>query len=159
MLINFNDYKNKTLLESIRKLKLIKKVLKLASLSSKLFIKGEDSYIYLKSTNKDSDIGGIIIYPIANKIAFRIQNTPDSLPQGKPVLLDFEKVFNDIYNDYERNKSKKDSDLVAAKKVVDDFVETIKEYFKTESFEKKEKEKVLGLTLGTDYASMVYSKY
>ena len=97
--------------------------------------------------------------PKKNKIAFRIQNTPDSLPQGRPVLLDFEKVFNDIFNDYERNKTKKDSDLVAAKKVVDDFIETIKSYFKEKSFQKKEKDKVLGLTLGTDYSSMVYSKY
>lgn len=159
MLTNFSDYKNKTLLESIRKLKLIKKVLKLAKLHSKLFIKGEDSHIYVKSTNNESDIGGIIIYPIANKIAFRIQNTPDSLPQGRPVLLDFEKVFNDIFNDYERNKTKKDSDLIAAKKVVDDFIETIKSYFKEKSFQNKEKDKVLGLTLGTDYSSMVYSKY
>lgn len=159
MLTNFSDYRNKTLLESIRKLKLIKKVLKLAKLNSKLFIKGEGSYIYVRSTNKESDIGGIIIYPIANKIAFRIQNTPDSLPQGRPVLLDFEKVFNDIFNDYERNKTKKDSDLVAAKKVVDDFIETIKSYFKEKSFQKKEKDKVLGLTLGTDYSAMVYSKY
>ena len=159
MLTNFSDYRDKTLLESIRKLKLIKKVLKLAKLHSKLFIKGEGSHIYVRSTNKESDIGGIIIYPIANKIAFRIQNTPDSLPQGRPVLLDFEKVFNDIFNDYERNKTKKDSDLVAAKKVVDDFIETIKSYFKEKSFQKKEKDKVLGLTLGTDYSAMVYSKY
>ena len=159
MLINFSDYKDKTLLESIRKLKLINRVLKLAKLSSKLFLKGEDSYIYLKSTNNDSDIGGIAIYPIANKIAFRIQNSPDSLPQGRPVLLDFEKVFNDIFNDLERKKIKKDSDIEAAKKVIDDFVKTIKEYFKNKSFSQDKKDKVLGLTLGTDYSSMVYSKY
>lgn len=159
MLLNFNDFKDKTLLESIRKLKLLKKVLKQAKLKSELILNGDNSYIYVKSTNDDSDIKGIMIYPIANKIAFRIKNSKDSLPQGKPRLLDFEKIYNDIYNNYEKNKEKEDSDLKAASKVVDDFIETLKTFFKEQSFDKKPKDKVLGLTLGTDYSSMVYSKY
>ena len=77
MIMTFNDYKNNTLLESIRKLKLIHKILKLAKFKNKLVINGEDSKIYLKSNNHNSDIEGAIIYPVANKIAFRIQNKLD----------------------------------------------------------------------------------
>lgn len=160
MIMTFNDYKNNTLLESIRKLKLINKILKLAKFKNKLVINGEDSKIYLKSNNHNSDIEGAIIYPIANKIAFRIQNKLDGMPQGKPHLLDFEKVYNDLFSSYIKNKKDdNDQDLKVAEKVIDSFLETIKSFFKEKSFEEKPKDKVLGLTLGTDYSSMVYSKY
>jgi hypothetical protein len=159
MLMTFNDFKNKTLLESIRKLKLIKKILKLAKIKSNLVLKGDGSYIYLPSTYKNSEIKGIMIYTIGNKVAFRVKNSQDSPPQGRPRLLDFEKIYSEIYSYYERNKEKKDSDIKAASKVVDDFIDTIKVFFKNESLEKSKKEKAIGLTLGTDYSAMVYSKY
>jgi hypothetical protein len=159
MLMSFTDFKNKTLLESMRKLKLIKQVLKLAKIKSNLVSDKSNNYIYVFSTEKNSDIKGVIIYPIGNKVAFRVKNSKDGLPQGKPRLLDFEKIYSEIYSNYERNKKLKDLEIKSASKVVDDFIDTIKSFFKNESLEKTSKEKAVGLTLGTDYSSMVYSKY
>jgi hypothetical protein len=159
MITTFNDFNDRSVLESIRKLKLIKKILKMAQIKSELILKGPTSYIYVNSTTKDSDIKGIMIYPIGNKIAFRVRNSKNGLPQGRPKLLDFEKKYSEIYSHHERNKEKKDSDIKSASKVVDDFIDTIKNYFKNEFLDKPIKDKGIGLTLGTDYSSMVYSKY
>ena len=159
MLMSFTDFKNKTLLESMRKLKLFKQILKLAKIKSELISEKESQYIQVYSPEKSSDIKGVMIYSIGNKIAFRVKNSKDDLPQGKPRLLDFEKVYSEIYSNYERNEKTKNSEIKSASKVVDDFINTIKSFFKNESLEKSNKEKAVGISLGTDYSSMVYSKY
>lgn len=179
MLMSFNDYQNKSILESRRKIKIIHKVLNYLNVKNKMFLDGQDPYIYVKSLYNRSDVLGIRIYPIANKIAFKIQDSYKSLPQGKPHLLDFEKVYGEIIDNYSRNKSVKkntegmeetegmegvegmeedNSEEKAASKVAKQFLETLKKFFKTK-LPTQEKEKAATINLGTDYSSSIYSKY
>lgn len=161
MLMNFNDYQNKSVLESIKKIKIIHNLLKLLNIKSMLFLKGQDSYVYVKSHGYNLEIKGIRIYAIANKIAFKIQNGPKDLPQGTPYLLDFEKVYGEVIDSYEKKdkKDKTDADIKAAEKVAEQFLQTLKEFFKKKTSSRMDKEKVSQINLGTDYSSLIYSKY
>lgn len=163
MIMSFNDYQDKSILESIKKIKILHKVLNLLSIKNKVFLDGQDPYIYVKCFLHNSEIKGIRIYPIANKIAFKIQNQPKELPQGRPYLLDFEKVYGDIIDIYEKSKKNKEKnkEIKAAEEVAKQFLETLKQFFR-----KKDKtnfdvvgKQIAPISLGTDYSSSIYSKY
>lgn len=158
MLMNFGDYQNKSILDSVRKIKIIHKILKFFNIKNFIFLKGQESYIYVSSPSRNLDIKGIRIYPIANKIAFKVQNGPKDLPQGAPYLLDFEKVYGEIIDDMDRD-GKKDTEIKAAQKVSEQFIETLKEFFNKKENYNSDKEKVSQINLGTDYSSLIYSKY
>lgn len=164
MLMSFNDYQDKSILESRKKIKILHKILDYLNVKNKVFLKGQDPYIYVNSPYDNSEIPGIRIYPIANKIAFKLQKGPKDLPQGRPYLLDFEKIYGEIVDDYVKTDKNKDeesdnSDEKAAKKVAEQFLETLKQFFKTKSNNKVDSEKAATINLGTDYSSLLYSKY
>jgi len=157
MLMNFSDYQNKSVLESIKKIKILHKLLKFLNIKNKIFLKGQDSYIYVKSPKYNEEIKGIRIYSIANKIAFKIQNGPKELPQGTPRLLDFEKVYGEVIDSYEKDETE-DKDIKAAEQVAKQFLQTLKEFFDIKQ-DYSDKEKISQINLGTDYSSLIYSKY
>lgn len=152
---DFFDYISRTSLNNERKIKTLHKILKKGGIKNKVFLK-EDPHVFVYATNSGCDFDGIRIYPIANKIAFRIQNRINTHPYGRPYLLDFESLFNSFM-------SSKDADEIkAGKDVIEYFINNIKKFFKLSADAQSEEDNTINLsskTQGTDYSTQVFSKY
>jgi hypothetical protein len=153
---NFFDYISRSTLNNERKLKTLHKILKRGGIKNRIFIKSDDPYVFVYSTDSECDFQGVRIYPIANKMAFRIQNRVDTHPYGRPYLLDFEGMFNSFM-------AKEDADeMKAGKKVIEHFINSMKKFFKLSAGAQNEEDNIENLstkTQGTDYSSQVFSKY
>jgi hypothetical protein len=153
---NFFDYISRSTLSNERKLKIIHQILKKGEVKSKIFINEDDPYVFVYSTNTGCDFEGIRIYPIANKMAFKIQNRVDTHPYGRPYLLDFESIFNSFM-------ATEDADEIeAGKNSIKHFIKNIKKFFRMSADAQNEEDNVENLsakTQGTDYSTQVFSKY
>ena len=153
---NFFDYINRSILNNERKLKILHKILKKGGLKNKIFIKSDDPYIFVYSTDSGCEFDGVRIYPIANKMAFRIQNRINTHPYGRPYLLDFENMFNTYMANEEADEIK------AGKEVIEHLIISLKKFFKMSAkaqLEQDDIEKLSTRSQGTDYSTQVFSKY
>lgn len=79
-----------------KELGVIRDVLKEGGVEVKDFLKGEDPHLYVPSTKKSLDFGGVRVYKIGSTIAYRIQNDSDTQPYGMSYPLDVEGMFEEL---------------------------------------------------------------
>lgn len=156
LFLEFIDRKQR---ESKRHLKIIEQVLQKSGLQAKGHLEDDDPYVYLKAPSKKLSFDGIRIYEIGNIIAYRIAKEEKTEPYGKAYQLNLEEMFNDYMGE---NKVKEEE---AAQKVIEGVISELKSFFtKSEEAEKElktngEEAGVLLKTGGSDYSSLVFSKY
>lgn len=152
--LEFVDRKER---ESRRHLKIVLKALKESGLHTYNHIDHEDSYIYVKSDNKDLPFEGIRIYEIGRSLAYRVQKEKDTEPFGKAYSLDLEEMFNDFMGENMKEEQ-------AGKAVIKGVINEIKQFFsksakaQTAIEELGDSKPVIIKTGGTDYSGMVTSK-
>jgi hypothetical protein len=152
--LEFVDRKER---ESRRHLKITLKALKESGLHTYDHIDHEDSYIFVKSSNKNLPFEGIRIYEIGNSLAYRVQKEKDTEPFGKAYELNLEEMFNDLMGENMKKEQ-------AGKEVIKGVNKEIKEFFSKSAKaqaaveEMGESKPLVVKTGGTDYSGMVTSK-
>jgi len=153
----FLEFVNRKERESRKHLNIVLKALKESGLHTYNHINHEDSYIFVKASNKDLPFEGIRIYEIGNSLAYRVQKEKDTEPFGKAYPLDLEEMFNDLMGENMKEEQ-------AGKEVIKGIVKEIKEFFsksakaQTAVEEMGDSKPIVIKTGGTDYSGMVTSK-
>jgi hypothetical protein len=154
----FNEFIDKKQREARRHLGIIKTILEGVGMKIQDYRDDPEPYIYVESPDAIS-FGGIRVYKIADRIAFRVQREQKTHPYGKAYILDLEEMFSDYMGDNLKQEE-------AGKKVMRALVSEIKQFFeKTKNAEQKIKRGefdrdgyVDGIMLrntGTDYANQI----
>lgn len=89
----FLEFVEKKERESLRHLKLLKKLFESQGFDLADRLKEEEPYLYVRSTNPDVSFGGVRVYSIGGVIAFRPQQDEDTHPYGRSYGLDVEGMF------------------------------------------------------------------
>lgn len=144
-----------------KELKTLKKVLE-NDFKVKAFLEDSDPYIFVKS-NENTSFGGIRIYKIGNKVAYRVQQEEDTHPYGKAYLINVEDIFSDLISDMK-------DEIKAGTELMKIISEDIKSFFNKSLDAEKglDKEldsnrddplgKVIINTQGTDYSNLIFNK-
>jgi hypothetical protein len=150
----FFDYINQSEMQAHRKLKIISDLLKSQQIKNKLFNSDQEPHIFVFSTNPDTYFQGVRVYPIANSVAFKVQNKINTHPYGKPYLLDFEKMYNNLMG--QKDASEED----CAKSIIDYICTELKKFFTMSAKYQYEKNpeniKLMVRSQGTDYSTKLF---
>lgn len=99
--MKFSTFIDKKTNRARKELGIVMEVLKEGGVQVKDFLKGADPYLYVPSTKKNLDFGGVRVYKIGSTIAYRIQNEGDTEPYGASYPLDVEEMFEELLGDME----------------------------------------------------------
>jgi hypothetical protein len=99
MLMKFSSFVDKKTNKARKELQLVRDVLEESDIKVKDFTKERDPYLFVPSTKKGLDFGGIRVYKVGSSIAYRIQNEGDTEPYGMSYPLDIEGMFDDLIGD------------------------------------------------------------
>jgi hypothetical protein len=157
----FREFIDRKQREAKRHLKIIEQVLQKSGLQAKgYFSSDEEPYVFVKAPSKKLSFEGVRIYEIGEMVAYRVVKEEKTEPYGKAYRLNLEEMFNDYMSE---NKMKEEE---AAQKVIESVVLELKKFFaKSEEAEQQLKDvngsesNVILKTGGTDYSSLVFSKY
>lgn len=103
--MKFSSFVDKKTNKARKELALVKGVLEEGGLKVKDFTKERDPYLYVPSTKKGLDFGGIRIYKVGSSIAYRIQNEGDTEPYGASYPLDIEGMFDELISEMDEDKA------------------------------------------------------
>lgn len=159
----FGEFVDKKKRETIKHLKLIKKLLEHHGMKVDSFTSPEDEeeepYIFCHNTAKSGSFDGIRIYEIGGQPCFRIQKESKTHPYGSAYPLPIESMFYDFMSD---NSDQKKS----GQKVINAVGKEIKKFFEKSGEADKERYRremegqgdITMKSTGTDYSSLVMSK-
>jgi hypothetical protein len=161
--LSFGDFVDKKKRESIRQLKIMKKLLERSGLKVENFIEDKEikePYIFCYSPSKKNDFDGIRIYKIGSDLAFRIQKESKTHPYGSAYSLPIESMYNDFLSDEGTDQIK------AGKKIIESVGMEIKKFFERsveaeKSYRNMEVDNmgnILVRSTGTDYSALIYNK-
>jgi hypothetical protein len=120
--MDFREYIDRKNRQARKHLQTTKKVLEQNGFQVDDFSDEDDPYIFLHSPDASLSFGGVRIYPIAEKLAYRVQNAAESHPYGSAYELDVEAIYADLLAD-NVDESK------AAQKVIESVGEEFKKFF------------------------------
>lgn len=119
--MRFTAFLDKKTNEARKELEIIRDVLKEGGVEVKEFLKDGDPYLFVFSTKKSLEFGGVRVYKIGSGMAYRIQNESDAQPFGASYPLGVEKMFHDLLGDMDEDE--------AAKEIKKAIVEEFKNFF------------------------------
>ena len=169
-MIRFFEYIDRTDDEVSRRLELLKKALERGGFRTKDFVKkDQDPHIFVYCTPKTSTFEGVRFYLLGDILAFKVQKKVDTEPYGKAYTFALQDIYDDMVLKHSDSKDKKKAIKATITKMADE----LREFFnKSKDAEEdlvqiqltniedksKDKEGIVVNTMGTDYASRVYSK-
>jgi len=103
--MKFSSFVDKKTNKARKELALVRGVLEEGGLKVEDFTKERDPYLYVPSTKKGLDFGGIRIYKVGSSIAYRIQNEGDTEPYGASYPLDIEGMFDELISEMDEDKA------------------------------------------------------
>lgn len=103
--MKFSAFVDKKTNRARKELGIVMEILKEGGLQVKEFLKGGDPYLYVPSTEKGLDFGGVRIYKIGSTVAYRVQNESDTQPYGISYPLDVEDMFEDLLGEMDEEKA------------------------------------------------------
>ena len=158
--MEFVDHKQR---EGRRHLVILEKALKRQQVGVKAFLEEDAPYLYVPAPEENLSFGGVRVYQIGDTIAYRVQKKEDTLPFGRPYLLDVEEMYEDFMSDDIKEEE-------AAKRVVETIADEIQKFFKRS---KKAEEdfrdidfdkqldgagKIVLKNTGSDYSNNIFNK-
>ena len=157
--MNFFEFVDRKQRESIKHLKIIKKMLEQSNVKVDDFLDNENPYIFVKNPLKEKlEFEGIRIFQIGEMIAYRVQREKDTEPYGKSYLLDLEEMFNDYMSENIEEEK-------AGEMVINGVVKELRKFFE-KSFEAEGKLNDVdpGVILpasitGTSYSGNLFNKF
>lgn len=97
--MRFTAFLDKKTNQARKELEILRDVLKEGGVEVKEFLKGGDPYLFVPSTKKSLEFGGVRVYKIGSGMAYRIQNEAETQPFGSSYPLGVEKMFHDLIGD------------------------------------------------------------
>jgi hypothetical protein len=97
--MKFTAFLDKKTNQARKELEILRDVLKEGGVEVKEFLKGGDPYLFVPSTKKSLEFGGVRVYKIGSGVAYRIQNEAETQPFGASYPLGVEKMFYDLMGD------------------------------------------------------------
>jgi hypothetical protein len=97
--MRFSSFVDKKTNKARKELEIVRDVLADGGVKVEDFLKEEDPFLFVPSTKKSLDFGGVRIYKIGNNMAYRIQNEGRNEPYGMSYPLDIEGMFEDLISD------------------------------------------------------------
>jgi hypothetical protein len=97
--MRFTAFLDKKTNQARKELEILRDVLKEGGVEVKEFLKGGDPYLFVPSTKKSLEFGGVRVYKIGSGVAYRIQNEAETQPFGASYPLGVEKMFYDLIGD------------------------------------------------------------
>jgi hypothetical protein len=162
---SFGDFVDKKKRDSIRQLKLIKKMLESKGMKAESYLETDqfsDPYVFCYNPTKKGSFDGVRIYKIGNDIAFRVQKESKTHPYGSAYPIPVETMYYDFLSDKNSDEKK------AGKKVIDSVSSEILNFFnksneienhdRSSKFDDDANGNILVRSTGTDYSSLVYNK-
>jgi hypothetical protein len=120
--MDFREYIDRKSRQARKQLQTTKKVLEQNNFQVDDFSSEDDPYIFLHSPDASLTFGGVRIYPIAEKLAYRVQKAAETYPFGAAYDLDMEAMYADLMAD---NVDEKE----AAQKIIESVGEEFKKFF------------------------------
>jgi hypothetical protein len=121
-LINFKEYIDGKSRKERKQLKTTMRVLEQSGFKVEDFSEEDDPYIFVHSAEASMSFGGVRIYPIAEKLAYRVQKSPETHPYGVAYELDIEAMYTDLLADNVEEEE-------AAQKVIEGVGLELKKFF------------------------------
>lgn len=120
----FGEFVDRKKRESIKQLKLIKKILESKGMDVESFLETEedDNYIFCSNPSKSGSVGGIRIYKIGDQICFRVQRENKTHPYGTAYSIPIEEMFHDFLGE-------KSDEIKAGKRVIEAVDKEIRSFF------------------------------
>lgn len=103
--MRFSAFVDKKTNKARRELEVVRDILKDGGVKVEDFLKGSEPYLFVPSTKKTLDFGGVRIYKVGNNVAYRIQNESSTEPYGQSYPLDIEGMFEEIISDMGEEKA------------------------------------------------------
>lgn len=97
--MKFSSFVDKKTNKARKELEVVRDVLSSGGVKVDDFLKEDSPFLFVPSTKKSLDFGGIRIYKIGNNMAYRIQNEGGTEPYGMSYPLDIEGMFEDLISD------------------------------------------------------------
>lgn len=123
--MRFSTFVDRKTNKARKELAVIKDVLDEAGIKVKDFIKEHEPFLYVPSTDKGLDFGGVRVYKIGSSVAYRIQNESDTQPYGMSYPLDVGGMFDELLGDMDEEE--------AAEEVKKAIAEEFRGFFKKSS--------------------------
>jgi len=120
--MKFSTFVDKKTNKARKDLDVLMNVLKEGDIDVKGFLKSRDPYLFVPSTKKGLDFGGVRIYKIGSSLAYRIQNEAETEPYGISYPLDIEEMFEELMGEMEEQE--------AAKEIKKAVIEELNHFFK-----------------------------
>ena len=141
---SFGEFIDKKGREAKKQLTIIKEMLKRSGMRIGDFVESDenDPYIFVHNPQSDSSFGGLRIYKIADKIAFRICREEKTHPYGRAYALKIAEMFNDLVSDDFKQEE-------AGKKVIESVVKEVQRFFASSAKAEQELQ-VKGTQIGND---------
>ncbi len=152
----FGEFVDRKKRDTIKHLKLLKKVLESKGFTVQSFVSNDESpsYIYCHNPDRNAEFQGIRVYEILGKMAFRVQNEATTHPYGSAYSIPVEDMYTDFLSEDE-------DEAKAGKKVIEAIVNEVKRFFERSNRAsiklgmqdvEKEPKQILGAL--QDYSSM-----
>ena len=97
--MRFSAFLDKKTNQARKELEILRDVLKEGGMEVKDFLKGGDPYLFVPSTKKSLEFGGVRVYKIGSSMAYRIQNEAEAEPYGTSYPIGLEGMFHDLIGD------------------------------------------------------------
>jgi uncharacterized protein (DUF488 family) len=151
----FLEYVYKQKRESKRHLEIIKKLLEQNNFKVNDKTGEDDPYLFVQVPEHNLTFGGLRVYQIGNRIAFRTQKRVETEPYGMAYGLDIEEMYEDLLDDNVHDKQ-------IAENLIKSVVDRFNDFFKKSK--QAEEDRPIGTdplnkayirSTGTDYANLV----
>jgi hypothetical protein len=141
---SFGEFVDKKSREAKKQLSIVREMLQRNGMKVADFVESdeENPYIFVHNPQSDSSFGGVRIYKIADKIAFRIAREEKTHPYGRAYALKIPEMFNDYVSDDFKQEE-------AGKKVIESVVKEVQKFFATSAKAERDLQ-VKGSQVGTD---------
>lgn len=120
----FGEFVDKKGREAKKQLSIVKEFMQKSGMRVADHVESDenDPFIFVYNPQSDTSFGGVRVYKIADKIAFRICREEKTHPYGRAYALKIPEMFNDLVSDNFKQEE-------AGRKVIESVVKEVQKFF------------------------------
>jgi len=103
--LRFSSFVDKRVNRDRKELEVVRDVLKQGGVKVEDFTEKDDPHLFVAATEGGLDFGGVRVYKIGSRMAYRIQNEASTEPYGESYPINIEGLFEDLITDMDDEKA------------------------------------------------------
>jgi hypothetical protein len=103
--MRFSSFVDKKINRDRSELGVVRDVLKKGGVKVEDFTEKDDPHLFVPSTEDGLDFGGVRVYKIGSRMAYRVQNESSAEPYGESYPINIEGLFEDLITDMDTEKA------------------------------------------------------